>query len=267
MDLAVFYIKKNLYDVVKRFCWRQFVLNEFSRMEMIFGLEKMAVLSKARVAVFGVGGVGSYAVEALARCGIGNLDLIDDDVFSVTNINRQLFALHSTVGVNKVDAAAARIKDINPKCNVTCRKMFFLKENAGEIDFSVFDYVLDCVDTVSAKIQIVVEAQKNGIGVISAMGTGNKINPSKLVTGDLFETHTCPLARVMRKELKKRGIKNLKCVYSTEEPKKALDKENMEMKGNHPAPGSVSFVPSVAGLFMAYEAVKDLTGIKEGKSV
>ena len=183
------------------------MLNEFSRMEMIFGLEKMAVLSKARVAVFGVGGVGSYAVEALARCGIGNLDLIDDDVFSVTNINRQLFALHSTVGLNKVDAAAARIKDINPECNVTCHKMFFLKENAGEIDFSVFDYVLDCVDTVSAKIQIAVEAQKNGIGVISAMGTGNKMDPTKLEILDLRKTSYDPIAKILRKMVKEEHIK------------------------------------------------------------
>lgn len=224
----------------------------FSRSEMLFGPKGMERLRHARVAVFGVGGVGGYAVEALARSGIGTLDIIDNDKVSESNINRQIIALEKTVGQYKVDAARERILDINPETEVNARKLFFMQDTAGEIDFSLYDYVIDAIDTVTGKIEIIVRAKEAGVPVISSMGAGNKLDASLFQVADIYETSVCPLARVMRRELKKRGVKELKVVYSKEKPL-SLKKESAEK-----APGSVAFVPSVAGLIMAGEVVKDL---------
>ncbi|MBR4199774.1 MAG: tRNA threonylcarbamoyladenosine dehydratase [Oscillospiraceae bacterium] len=241
------------------------MLNEFSRTELILGAARMEKLRKSRVAVFGVGGVGSYAVEALARCGIGTLELIDNDTVSLTNINRQLIALHSTVGLAKVDAAAARIHDICPETEVITHKCFFLPETADEFDFSQYDYVIDAIDTVKGKIGIIMQSQAAGVPVISSMGTGNKLDPSALRVTDIYKTNVCPLARVMRYELRRRGVRSLKVVYSEELPQTpdpaayaALTAEETgNMKRN--IPGSVSFVPSAAGLLLAREVIMHLT--------
>lgn len=235
------------------------MINEFSRSELLLGADGIKKLEKSRVAVFGVGGVGSYAVEALARSGIGALDLIDDDVVSLTNINRQLIALHSTVGRAKVDVAAERLADINPDCAVRTFRTFYTPETAGQFDFSQYDYVVDAIDTVSGKIALAVQAEAAGVPIISAMGAGNKLDPTAFEVADINKTSVCPLARVMRRELKKRGIKNLKVVYSKEEALTPLDCE--EENGVHKkrrTPGSVAFVPSVAGLIIAGEVIKDL---------
>ncbi len=231
----------------------------FSRTELIFGSEAMERLAAARVAVFGVGGVGGHAVEALARSGVGALDLIDNDTVCLSNINRQIIALHSTVGREKVDVARERVLDINPDCKVTVHRVFFLPENAAEFDFSQYDYVIDAIDTVSGKIGIVLQAQAAGVPVISSMGAGNKLDPTALEVADIYNTSVCPLAKVMRRELKKRGVKKLKVVYSREEPvKHSASPED----GSHKryVPGSNAFVPSVAGLIIAGEVIKDLTG-------
>lgn len=238
-------------------------MNEFSRSALLLGDDGMEKLKKARVAVFGVGGVGGYAVEALARSGIGALDLIDDDVVSESNINRQIIALHSTIGKPKVEVAAQRVKDINPDGEVRIYKIFYTPENAGAFDFSQYDYVIDAIDTVTGKIALVMQADEAGTPIISSMGAGNKLDPTAFEVADIYKTSICPLARVMRRELKKRGIKRLKVVYSREEaltPEGELPEEN----GAHQkraTPGSVAFVPSVAGLILAGEVVKDI--IKE----
>lgn len=192
--------------------------NEFSRTELIFGEEAMEKLSRARVAVFGIGGVGGYAAEALARSGIGALDIIDSDKVSLSNINRQIIALHSTVGDYKVDAAEKRILDINPNIKLKKYNVFFTKENSDEFDFSEYDYIVDAIDTVSGKIELVMNAEDSGTPIISSMGAGNKLDPTMFEIADIYKTSVCPLARVMRTELKKRGIKKLKCVYSKEQP-------------------------------------------------
>ena len=190
----------------------------FSRTELLFGEEAMDILAKSRVAVFGVGGVGGFTVEALARSGVGALDLIDDDKVCVTNINRQIIALNSTVGMYKVDAAAERIHDINPDCKVTCHKMFYMPETADKLDFSQYDYVVDAIDTVTGKIEIIMQAKEAGVPVISSMGAGNKLDPTAFEVADIYKTSVCPLARVMRYQLKRRGVKKLKVVYSKEQP-------------------------------------------------
>ena len=236
--------------------------NEFSRLELLIGSEGLEKLKNARVAVFGVGGVGSYAVEALARSGIGAIDLIDDDEVSVSNINRQLIALRSTVGRAKVEVAAERIADINPECRVRTYRTFYTPETAGEFDFAQYDYVIDAIDTVSGKIAIAVQGEKSGTPVISAMGAGNKLDPTAFEVTDIYKTSVCPLARVMRRELKKRGVKRLKVVYSREEamtPLLAADEENTAHKKRQ-TPGSAAFVPSAAGLILAGEVVKDIIG-------
>ena len=236
--------------------------NEFSRLELLIGSEGLEKLKNARVAVFGVGGVGSYAVEALARSGIGAIDLIDDDEVSVSNINRQLIALRSTVGRAKVEVAAERIADINPECRVRTYRTFYTPETAGEFDFAQYDYVIDAIDTVSGKIAIAVQGEKSGTPVISAMGAGNKLDPTAFEVTDIYKTSVCPLARVMRRELKKRGVKRLKVVYSREEamtPLTAADEENTAHKKRQ-TPGSAAFVPSAAGLILAGEVVKDIIG-------
>lgn len=222
---------------------------QFSRTGLLLGEAALQKLSESRVAVFGVGGVGGYVVEALARSGVGALDLVDHDRVSLSNINRQIIALHSTVGEYKVDVMKDRIADINPACHVLARRCFFLPETRDEFDFSDYDYVVDAVDTVTAKIQLVLQAKEAGVPVISSMGAGNKLNPAEFEVADLYRTSVCPLARVMRRELKKRGVEKLKVVYSKEEPKDC---------GGQREPGSTAFVPSVAGLIIASEVVKDL---------
>lgn len=229
---------------------------EFTRTAMLIGGDAVKKLSECRVAVFGVGGVGGYVVEALARSGVGHFDLIDSDTVNITNINRQIIATHDTIGLFKVDVARDRILSINPQAEVNIYRIFYLPETAAEFDFSQYDYVVDAVDTVTAKIEIIVNAKKTNIPVISSMGTGNKLDPTRFAVADIYETSVCPLARVMRRELKKRGIENLKVIYSMEEPKKTNCDENSADK---PVPASISFVPSVAGLIIAGEVIKDLT--------
>lgn len=221
----------------------------FSRTEILLGKEAVEKLQSAHVAVFGVGGVGGYVVEALARSGIGTLTLIDNDKVSLSNINRQIIALHSTIGKYKTEVAKARIADINPNANVYTRELFVLPETIEEIDFSGFDYVVDAIDTVSGKLAIIQSAKEKNIPVISAMGAGNKLNATAFCVKDISKTSGCPLARVMRRELRKRNIENVKVVYSEEEPKKS--EEGIV--------GSVAFVPSVAGLIVAGEVIKDLS--------
>lgn len=242
------------------------MLNRFSRTELIFGKSGVKRLAEARVAVFGIGGVGGHTVEALARSGVGALDLVDSDRVTLTNINRQIVALESTIGQYKVDAAAARIADINPDCRVTAHRVFYSTETAPMFDFSLYDYVVDAVDTVSAKLSIIERACAAGVPVISSMGAGNKTDPTALEVADIYETSVCPLARVMRYELRKRGIKRLKVVYSKEPPiapdPEALA-ECLEEGAKKQPPGSCAFVPSVAGLIIAGEVIKDLTGYKK----
>ena len=233
------------------------MLNQFSRTELIFGREAMERLANARVAVFGIGGVGGYTVEALARSGVGALDIIDDDKVCLTNINRQIYATRKTIGKYKVDVAAERIAEINPDCKVTAYKTFFLPETSNEFDFSQYDYVVDAIDTVTGKISIVEKAKSSGVPVISAMGAGNKIDPTAFEVADLKNTSVCPLARVMRRELAKRGIEHLKVVYSREKPKGAQC-ETDEESSKRVIPGSTAFVPSVVGLIIAGEVIKDL---------
>ena len=228
---------------------------QFSRTALLIGEEGLEKLKKARVAVFGVGGVGGYVVEALARSGVGALELIDKDVVSVSNINRQIIALHSTVGRLKTEVAAERARDINPDIDVTVRNVFYLPETAAEFDFSAYDYVVDAIDTVSGKIALIEQSKKANVPVISCMGAGNKLDASAFEVADITKTSVCPLARVMRRELKKRGIDHVKVVYSKEEPKESQAKDEESGK---PIPASIAFVPSVAGLILAGEVIKDL---------
>lgn len=233
----------------------------FARTELLFGKEAMDKLKNARVAVFGVGGVGGYVVEALARSGVGAIDIIDNDTVSVTNINRQIIATTKTIGSYKVDVMRERILEINPDCQVHAFKCFYLPENKDEFDFSKYSYVVDAIDTVTAKIQLAVEAQDKNTPIISSMGTGNKFNPTEFEVADIYKTSVCPLAKVMRKELKKRNVKKLKVVYSKEEPKSPGESGGKEEcpKGRRSIPGSTAFVPPVAGLIIASEVIKDLT--------
>lgn len=230
---------------------------ELSRTELLLGSEGMERLKNAKIALFGVGGVGGYVAEALARCGIGSLILTDNDNVSISNINRQIIALHSTVGKPKVEVIKERLLDINPNINLELHQCFYLPESHDAYHFEDYDYVIDCIDTVAAKIDIIMEAQKAGTPVISSMGTGNKLNPSLLQIADIYKTSVCPLARVMRYELKKRGVKKLKVVYSTETPIKAS--APLEGNARRCIPGSISFVPASAGLLIASEVVRDLT--------
>ena len=228
---------------------------QFSRTELLLGKEGVEKLKKARVAVFGVGGVGGYVVEALARSGVGALDLIDKDVVSESNINRQIIALHSTVGQFKTEAAANRARDINPNIIVRVQNVFYLPENAHEFDFSQYDYVVDAIDTVSGKIAIIEQAKRCNTPIISSMGAGNKLDPTAFEVADISKTSVCPLARVMRRELKKRGIEHVKVVYSKEEP---LPSNVTDEESGKSVPGSIAFVPSVVGLIIAGEVIKDL---------
>lgn len=249
------------------------MLDQFSRTELLLGHENMERLRNARVAVFGIGGVGGFTVEALARSGVGTLDLIDDDRVCLTNINRQIYATHSTIGQYKVDAARERIRDINPEAVVHTYKTFYMPDTAEQFDFSVYDYVVDAIDTVTGKLMLAEEAYRTGTPIISSMGAGNKLDPTAFTVADIYETSVCPLAKVMRRELKKRGISHLKVVYSKEKPLVPLD-DTSDSCRNHcicppentrtctvrrQIPGSTSFVPSVVGLIIAGEVIKDLT--------
>lgn len=233
------------------------MLNQFSRTELLLGKEAMQRLQNARVAVFGVGGVGGYVVEALARSGVGAIDLIDNDKVCLTNLNRQIIATRKTVGKYKVDVMKERILEINPDVVVHTHKCFFLPENKDEFDFKKYSYVVDAVDTVTAKIQLVLEARDAGVPIISSMGAGNKLDPTRFEVADIYETSVCPLAKVMRKELKKRDIKHLKVVYSKEKP--IHPDGECECTERRAIPGSTAFVPAVVGLIMASEIIKDLT--------
>jgi len=233
------------------------MLTQFSRSELILGPNSTNILSKKRVAVFGIGGVGCYVVEALARSGIGAIDLIDNDQFSITNLNRQLYATHKTLGQDKVDVAKNRIIEINPDCQVTVFKTFFLPENKNDFNFANYDYVIDAIDTVAGKIALIEASKAKNIPVISAMGAGNKLHPEMFEVADIYKTSVCPLAQVMRKELKKRGIKDVKVVYSKESPLKPMT-DIEEETNKRTIPGSTAFVPPVVGLIIAGEVVKDL---------
>ena len=230
--------------------------NQFSRTAILLGVEAMQKLKNSRVAIFGIGGVGGYVAEALARSGVGTLDLFDNDTVSKTNINRQIYALHSTIGQYKTEVAAKRIADINPEAVVNCHKVFYMPDNADKYDLSKYNYIIDAIDTVTAKIELVVRAQKADVPIISSMGTGNKLDPLSFEVTDIFKTTMCPLAKVMRYELKKRGIKKLKVIYSKEKPLTPLSTD--EVSSKRQVPGSTAFVPSVAGLIIASEVIKDL---------
>ena len=237
------------------------MINQLSRTELLLGKEAIEKLKSSHVAVFGIGGVGSFTVEALVRTGIGAIDIIDDDKVSITNINRQLYALNSTIGKYKVDVAEERTLDINPDVKIVKHKKFFTKDNANEFDFSNFDYIVDAIDTVTGKLELVMKANEYSVPIISSMGAGNKLDPTKFEVSDIYKTSVCPLAKVMRTELKKRGINKLKVVYSKEEPieikgvEEVLKEENIAKRQ---VPGSIAFVPSVVGLIIAGEVIKDL---------
>lgn len=230
-------------------------MDQFSRTELLVGAEGIERLRNSRVAVFGIGGVGGYVVEALARSGVGTLDLIDNDKVSLTNLNRQIIAMHSTIGRYKVDVAKKRVLDINPAAVVNTYRIFFVPETAADFDFHAYDYVVDAIDTVTGKIQLIVQADSACTSVISCMGAGNKMDPTAFRVADIYQTSVCPLAKVMRRELKKRGIRKLKVVYSEEVPIEVKAAAETEKKR---IPGSNAFVPSVAGLIMAGEVVREL---------
>lgn len=248
------------------------MLNQFSRTELLLGKDAMEKLAASRVAVFGIGGVGGYTVEALARSGIGAIDIIDDDKVCLTNINRQIIATRKTIGKYKVDVAEERILDINPDAAVRKYKTFYMPDTADQFDFTEYDYIVDAIDTVTGKIELAVNAQKAGTPIISSMGAGNKLNAAGFEVADIYKTSVCPLAKVMRRELKKRNIKKLKVVYSKEPPMTPIESKEISCKSNcvcppgtarncnqrRQVPGSVAFVPSVVGLIIAGEVVKDL---------
>lgn len=252
------------------------MLNQFSRTQLLLGKEAIKKLNISRVAVFGIGGVGGYTVEALIRSGLGNIDIIDDDKVCLTNINRQIYATRKTVGKYKVDVAAERILEINPEVKVNTYKTFYAPETAEQFDFSKYDYIVDAIDTVTGKLTLVENANKSGVPIISSMGAGNKMDPTAFEVTDIYKTSVCPLARVMRYELKKRGIKKLKVVYSKEKPLTPIDDIEVSCKTNcicppgtarkctvrRQVPGSNAFVPSVVGLIIAGEVIKDLTDFK-----
>ena len=253
------------------------MLNQFSRTELLLGKEGMERLSRARVAVFGIGGVGGYAVEALARSGVGALDLIDDDKICLTNLNRQIFATRSTIGQYKVDVAKARILDINPNAQVTTYRTFYLPDTADQFDFTQYDYIIDAIDTVTGKLMLAERAQAAGTPIISCMGAGNKLDPTAFEVTDITKTSMCPLARIMRRELKKRGVAHLKVVYSKEQALTPREDDSIDCRTHcvcppgtarkctqrRQVPGSTAFVPSVAGLIAAGEVIRDLTGAGE----
>ena len=254
------------------------MLDRFSRTQLVFGKEAMDRLKGSRVAVFGVGGVGGYTVEALARSGVGAIDIIDNDKVCLTNINRQIIATGKTVGKYKVDVAKERIEEINPDCKVTAFRTFYMPETADRFDFTKYDYVVDAIDTVTGKIALIENAKKAGTPIISSMGAGNKVDPTAFEVADIYKTSVCPLARVMRYELKRRGIKKLKVVYSKEKPIPPVADEDPngengclsmadKVAGKRQVPGSTAFVPSVAGLIIAGEVIKDIIGYKAADEI
>lgn len=230
------------------------IVDQFARTEMIIGEDALKILENSHVAVFGIGGVGGFVVEGLARAGIGHFDLIDNDQVSITNLNRQIIATHKTIGCYKVEVMKERILEINPRAQVSIHKCFFLPETSQQFDFSKYSYVVDAIDTVTGKLEIITKSIQADVPVISSMGTGNKIDPSKLLITDINKTSVCPLAKVMRRECKKRNIKRLKVIFSTEDVIKQKNTDEYQK----PVPGSISFVPSVAGLMIAGEVVRDL---------
>lgn len=248
------------------------MLNQFSRTELLLGKEAMERLDGARVAVFGIGGVGGYVCEALVRSGVGAFDLIDDDKVCLTNLNRQIIATRKTVGQYKAEVMKERILEINPKADVRIHKCFFLPENAEDFPFEEYDYIVDAVDTVTAKIELVLRAQEKKVPIISCMGAGNKLDPTQFRVADIYKTKVCPLAKVMRRELKKRGVRKLKVVYSEEQPTRPIEDMSISCRTHcicppgakhkcterRDIPGSTAFVPSVAGLIIAGEVIKDL---------
>lgn len=232
---------------------------QFSRTQLLFGKDNMEKLKNSRVAIFGIGGVGGHAVEALARSGVGTLDLIDNDKVCISNINRQMVATFSTIGRYKVDVAKEKILDVNPEAVVNTYKTFYMPETKDQFDFNNYDYVVDAIDTVTGKIQLVMQAKEAGVPIISSMGAGNKINPAQFEVADIYKTSVCPLAKVMRRELKKRGVKNLKVVYSKEEPISPVEiSDELKDSPRRAIPGSNAFVPSTVGLIIASEVIKDL---------
>lgn len=249
------------------------MLNQFSRTQLLIGQDGMEKLANARVAIFGIGGVGGYVCEALVRSGVGKFDLIDDDRVCLTNLNRQIHATHRTVGQYKTDVMKARMLDINPYAEINVHKCFYLPENADQFPFDQYDYIVDAVDTVTAKIEIIMRAQRDNVPIISAMGAGNKMDASRFQIADIYDTKVCPLARVMRRELKKRNVKKLKVVYSDEQPVRPLEDMSISCRvhcichsdtehkctDRRDIPGSTAFVPAVAGLLIAGEIVKDLS--------
>ena len=255
------------------------MLNQFSRTRLIFGIEAMEKLSQARVAVFGIGGVGSYTAEALVRSGIGAIDLIDDDRICLTNLNRQLFATRDTVGQHKVDVAEKRIRSINPDCKVITHKTFYMPDTKDLFDFTEYDYIVDAIDTVKGKLELVMNSKASETPIISSMGAGNKVNAAAFEVADIYETSVCPLARVMRYECRKRGIKSLKVVYSKEKPIRPLEDMSISCRKHcicppgtarkctqrRDIPGSTAFVPSAAGLIIAGEVIKDLIDFDRGE--
>ena len=238
---------------------------QFSRTAMLIGSDGVDRLQRARIALFGVGGVGGFAAEALVRAGVGSIDLFDNDVICASNLNRQLIALHSTLGQYKVDVMKSRLLDVNPDTQVGAHRLFYLPETADQVDLSVYDYVVDCIDTVKAKLELAVRCNALGVPLISSMGTGNKLDPTAFEVADISKTTVCPLARVMRLELKRRGVRHLKVVYSREVPRtpasSAAPSEALPA-GRRSTPGSTSFCPPVAGMILAGEVVRDLTGVR-----
>ena len=237
-------------------------MDPFSRTQLLLGSSAMEILKNARVAVFGLGGVGGYVVEALARSGVGALDLIDHDTVSPTNINRQIFALHSTLGLPKAEAAKARVLDINPQAKVTAYNTFYSPDTADTFDFSGYDYIVDAIDTVTAKLALITRAKATGTPILCCLGTGNKLDATKFQITDIAKTSVCPLARVMRKECAKRGLKGVKVLFSTEDPISCEAGTEELPEGRRSLPGSVAFVPSVAGLLIAGEVIRDLCAKK-----
>ena len=238
-------------------------MEQFARTALLIGQEGVEKLHAARVAVFGIGGVGGHATESLVRCGVGTVDIFDDDRVSLTNLNRQLIATHDTIGRPKVEAMAERLHSINPRMQVNAHQLFYMPDQAENIDFSAFDYILDCIDTVTAKLDLVCRAHALGVPIISAMGAGNRMDPTRLRVGDIYETQNCPLARVMRRELRKRGIPAQKVVYSTEPAlSPRAEESDMAQEGltRRAVPGSMAFVPPVMGMIMASVVVRDLLG-------
>ena len=239
--------------------------NAYSRMELLIGREGVTKLGTAKIAVFGLGGVGSYVVEALARCGVGSLTLVDHDKVSVTNINRQLFALRSTFGKSKVQVAKERIHDIDDDIIVHTYEVFYNEDTEGMFDFYVYDYIVDAIDTVTSKLMLISRAKECRVPIISCMGTGNKLDPSRFEITDISRTSVCPLAKVVRSELRKRGIRKVKVLYSKEKPISVPKSEESKGTSNRPVPGSIAFVPASAGLMIAGEVVKDLLEEKKEK--